>query len=76
MDSKESLAGLLWEQRESFQLTDLTVTGKASFLCNICVVFGPVLAFGYLLFIHASTRVLFRSTANGLAVLGGMTTEF
>ena len=29
---------------------------QALFLCNICVVFRPVLAFGDLLFIHASTN--------------------
>ena len=30
--------------------------GQALFLCNICVVFRPVLAFGNLLFVHASTN--------------------
>ena len=29
---------------------------QALFLCNICVVFKPVLAFGNLLFIHALTN--------------------
>ena len=29
---------------------------QAIFLCNICVVFRPVLPFGDLLFIHASTN--------------------
>ena len=31
-------------------------SGQALFLCNICVVFRPVMPFGKLHFIHASTN--------------------
>ena len=51
-DSKNEPAGL---QELAGQITSY-YKGQALFLCNICVVFRPVLPFGDLLFIHALTN--------------------